>query len=279
MEYLVVCGAALAASTLTLFSGFGLGTLLLPAFLVFFPADEAVALTGIVHLLNNAFKLTLLGRHANWKVVLRFGVPAMAASFAGAWLLLEASSIPPLGSYAIGGMTVVLTPVKCLMGGLIVFFAILEGRPGGDEKTGGRDAVRAGNRRPGETGEAGVASRGWGLALGGLLSGFFGGLSGHQGAFRSAFLLRAGLTRDAFLGTGVVLACLVDLTRLGVYARHFSLDGVGEHAGILVAAGAAALAGAVIGAKLVRKTSMAALRKIVAALLMLVGVLLAAGLL
>ena len=48
----VVCGFALLASGLTFFSGFGLGTLLLPAFAPFFPVDRAIALTAAVHFLN-----------------------------------------------------------------------------------------------------------------------------------------------------------------------------------------------------------------------------------
>jgi uncharacterized membrane protein YfcA len=39
MSYLVVCAVALLASALTFFSGFGLGTLLLPAFALFFPIE------------------------------------------------------------------------------------------------------------------------------------------------------------------------------------------------------------------------------------------------
>lgn len=50
MELLVVCIAALLGSTLTLFSGFGLGTLLMPVVALFFPLDLAIAMTGMVHL-------------------------------------------------------------------------------------------------------------------------------------------------------------------------------------------------------------------------------------
>ncbi|MCR4297043.1 MAG: sulfite exporter TauE/SafE family protein, partial [Elusimicrobia bacterium] len=53
MTYLIICAVALIASGLTFFSGFGLGTLLLPAFSLFFPIREAVALTAVVHALNN----------------------------------------------------------------------------------------------------------------------------------------------------------------------------------------------------------------------------------
>ena len=43
MSYLVVSVAALVVAALTLFSGFGLGTLLMPVFAVFFPVETAVA--------------------------------------------------------------------------------------------------------------------------------------------------------------------------------------------------------------------------------------------
>lgn len=99
MEYFVVCIVALLTSSLTLFSGFGLGTLLLPAFLAFFPADVAVAMTAIVHFLNNIFKLFLVGRHAQWSVVLRFGLPAIIAAFGGAALLFLVTDLSPITSY------------------------------------------------------------------------------------------------------------------------------------------------------------------------------------
>ena len=47
MSFLIVCITALLASGLTLFSGFGLGTVLLPAFAIFFPIEVAVAMTAV----------------------------------------------------------------------------------------------------------------------------------------------------------------------------------------------------------------------------------------
>ena len=101
MDYFVVCLVALLASSLTFFSGFGLGTLLLPAFAFFFPIDIAIALTAIVHLLNNIFKLYLVGRHADKKVVLRFGIPAILAAFVGAWLLLQLAVMQQVVRYTL----------------------------------------------------------------------------------------------------------------------------------------------------------------------------------
>lgn len=63
MAFVVIPIVALLASLLTFFSGFGLGTILLPAFAIFFPVNIAVALTAIVHLLNTIFKFGLVGRN------------------------------------------------------------------------------------------------------------------------------------------------------------------------------------------------------------------------
>src|SRR5690606_27101865 len=61
------------------------------------------------------------------------------------------------------------------------------------------------------------------LPLGGVLSGFFGGLSGHQGALRSAFLLHSRLDPPAFIATNAAIASLVDLARLAVYGINLPL--------------------------------------------------------
>lgn len=103
MDLLSVCLAALVASGLTLFSGFGLGTILTPVFALFFPVATAVAMTAVVHLANNLFKLALVGRDAHWPTVVRFGVPAALAAFGGASLLTLFAALPPIAHYEIGG--------------------------------------------------------------------------------------------------------------------------------------------------------------------------------
>ena len=80
LPYLLPSLAAFLAAGLTFFSGFGLGTLLLPVFALFFPLEVAIGLTAVVHLANNLFKLALLGKYANLGVVLRFGIPALLAA-------------------------------------------------------------------------------------------------------------------------------------------------------------------------------------------------------
>ncbi|HEY8378114.1 MAG TPA: sulfite exporter TauE/SafE family protein, partial [Nannocystis sp.] len=160
MMYLVVGLVALLASGLTFFSGFGLGTLLMPAFALFFPVDVAVAMTAVVHLLNGLFKLVLVGREIDRRVAVRFGVPAVAAAMLGARLLVWLAALPALHTYTAFGRTLQITPAGLGVGVLMLLFAFVELAPGVKK----------------------LAIDPRYLPLGGLVSGFFGGLSGHQGA-------------------------------------------------------------------------------------------------
>ena len=126
MDYLLITLTALAVSGLTLFSGFGLGTLLMPVFALFFPVPTAIAATAVVHLANNLFKLGLVGKHANWGVVVRFSAPASLAAIVGASALVGFSELPEIISYSLLGREFTVTPVKLVIGLLIVGFAVLE---------------------------------------------------------------------------------------------------------------------------------------------------------
>jgi uncharacterized protein len=257
VEYAVIVVIACGASALTFFAGFGLGTLLLPAFALFFPVPVAVALTAFVHFLNGLFKLLLVGRRANRSVVLRFGIPAIVAAFAGARLLLWLSDLAPLTSYTLAGEEFVISPVKLVIALLMLGFATAE--------------------LSGRLQRAAVSPRY--LPVGGLVSGFFGGLSGHQGAFRSAFLLRAGLDKDAFVGTGVAIAALIDVTRISVYLSGDMWMHLEAHATIVAVATAAAFLGAYLGNRLLKKITIHAIQITVAMMLIVIALGLGAGLL
>jgi uncharacterized protein len=257
MTYLVVCTVAFAAAGLTFLSGFGLGTLLLPAFALFFAIEKAVALTAVVHFLNGIFKLVLVWRHIDRGVVVRFGVPAMASAFAGAWLLIWLAGAGPILTYSLAGREVIVAPAKLMVGLLLLCFACAELLP----------SFR----------EISFAPRY--LPLGGLLSGFFGGLAGMQGALRSAFLIRSGLAKESYVATSAAIAFLIDVSRLSVYSRlvvahHAELDYA-----LLAAAVAAALLGSLLGNRALAKIAIGGIRTIVAVLLFAVGLGLISGML
>jgi len=260
MEYLVVCVVAFAVSGLTLLSGFGLGTVLMPAFALFFPLPVAVAATAVVHLANNLFKTALVGRKADWPVVAKFAVPGAAAAILGAMLLNVFASLPPVLSYQLGGKTHEIILVELVVGLLIVGFAFMDLLPQFENL--------AFNRRY--------------LPIGGLLSGFFGGLSGMQGALRSAFLIRVGLTKEAFIGTGTVSAVIVDVARLLVYGLSFYTTAFAkvssEMSWLILTATLAAFLGSFIGTRLIKKVTLRAVQIIVGVMLIAVGVGIAGGL-
>lgn len=257
ITFLVICAVAFLASALTFFSGFGLGTLLLPAFAVFFPVDQAVALTAIVHFLNGLFKVGLVGRHADRSVVIRFGLPAIVASFAGAGVLLWLAGLNPLFEYSLFGHRVQVMPVKLVVGVLLLVFSLVEFLP------------RFHN----------LSFSAQYMPVGGIVSGFFGGLSGTQGALRSAFLVRANLTKEAFIGTGVVVSLMVDISRLGLYLPGILADGPKIHYGLLAAAVLAAFAGAWLGNRYLKKITMQGIQSVVAVMLFLVAIGLMSGIL
>lgn len=257
MMTFVILGAAFLAAVLTLFSGFGLGTILMPVVAIFFPLAVAVAMTALVHLLNNLLKLALLWINVNWPVVWRFGIPALVAAVPGAWLLTHLSALPELHAYTFMGAEAVITPVKVIVGLLLIVFATLEWMP----------VLQYMNLSP------------LSLPIGGVLSGFFGGLSGHQGAFRSAFLVRAGLDTHQFVGTNAAIAALVDITRLAVYGIKTSFLIEQMDMGLLVAATAAAFAGVAVGTVSLQKITLGFIQKLVAGMLYVFGILLVLGLL
>ena len=257
MEIAIVCLVALLASGLTFFSGFGLGTLLLPAFALFMPLEQAVAATAVVHLLNGLFKLALLRRHIDRGVLLRFGVPAVLAALLGAWLLSRLGTLPALYDYTAYGRVFAIAPIKLVIGRLLLLFALVELVP----KL--RDLEFDARWQP----------------LGGALSGFFGGLAGMQGALRSAFLARSGLDKQAFVATGAAIACVIDLSRLAVYAGTLLRVFASLDHRLLACAVLAAFAGAWFGNRLLKKTTMQGIQRIVAALLFVFAIGLIAGVL
>ena len=260
--YLTVSFTALIAAGLTLYSGFGLGTLLLPVFALFFPAEMAVVATAMVHGANNVFKVSLLGRFADREVVLKFGLPAIGAAVLGAlalgWVAQSGSSVTIEVNEEVFSE---ITPVKLIIGLLMIGFALFELVP--------RFRDLEFDRRY--------------LPVGGVLSGFFGGLSGHQGALRSAFLAKTGLTTERFVASNATIGFLVDLTRISVYVALFTAAGghVSEFEGwpLVITGAVSAFCGVLLGKRFLHKVTMTSIQTMVGVLLFGVGLALVSGVL
>lgn len=264
MDFVLIPLVAAAIAGVTLVSGFGLGTVLMPVFALFFPIEVAIAATGVVHFTNNLFRLPLVGKNADRNVVLRFGVPAMLAAFAGAALLSALVSTTPIYQYHLGPVKASVTFLKLTIAVLLALLASLELWPRYHELSFPRSL----------------------LPLGGLLSGFAGGISGMQGALRAPFLLRAGLSREQFVGTANVISTLVDATRLLVYVAGFTwmsrrqnYEALAEPRTLLLVATAcvAAFFGSYLGLRMFKKMTLRGVRRLVAILLFVMSIALGAG--
>ena len=255
MDILIISIIAFIVAILTFFSGFGLGTILTPVMMIFFPVEVAIALAGIVHFSNNVFKLFLVGKKFDKEVLLRFGIPAVVFAFIGAMLLVKIPNVQPIYSYELFEKTFEIFLMKMIVAIFMLFFAII-------------DLIPYFNNLQFDKKK---------LPIGGALSGFFGGLTGAQGALRSAFLIRANLSKEAFVGTTVVISTFVDFTRLGVYSsRILSLD-LKENMPMLICATLSAMTGAFIGNKLLKKVTLKFLQISVATLLIVISIGLGLG--
>lgn len=256
MSIAAVASAALLVSGLTFFTGFGLGTLLVPLFALFLPLPAAVAAASLVHFGTGLLKLATLGRWVHWPMTLWFGLPAMAAAFLGARTLFWLAKVPPFFVYDLAGSPREVTLLKLVIAALMVGFGWIGG-------SGLPTSPRLNHH--------------W-LPAGGLLSGFFGGLSGNQGAFRVPFLLRARLDKEAFIATGAAMGLLVDVARLGVFAHRWSELGAAGGLRLVLPAVLAAMAGSLAATRFLGRVTLGGIRRAVGILLMGVALLLGSGL-
>jgi uncharacterized membrane protein YfcA len=199
----------------------------------------------------------LLGKYANKNIVLRFGIPSLLAAFLGAYCLSALSGFPSILQYELSGKQFGITPVKLIIALLLIYFSLAEVFP---------VLLK-------------LKFRNEQLVAGGLLSGFFGGLSGNQGALRSAFLIKAGLSKEQFLATGIVIACLVDIARLSIYSEKYVFIDNSINYKLLAASVICAFAGAFLGNKFLKKVTVVAVQRLVMIFLLIFALLLGTGIL
>ena len=257
MDLIIPCIVAFAGSFLTFFSGFGLGTLLLPAFVLIVPIQEAVLLTAIVHMLNNLFKIVLVGKHVAWNISVKFTIIAIPAAILGGYCLDLVQDFDSIHSYTFSNEVHEITYVKIIVGLLMLFFASVEFIPSWKN----------------------IQFQPKFLPIGAALSGFFGGLSGHQGALRSAFLVRSGLSKEAFIASGVFIAIAIDATRIPYYFYSFQQQHEMGSMKLWAFPTLCAFLGAFIGNKFINKVQITSVKFIVEILLTLIATLLITGLL
>lgn len=226
--------AVLAGATAAI-AGFGIGSLLTPLLAARVGTGLAVAAVAIPHAVASALRAWRLRSAIDWSVLRGFGVLSAAGGLAGGLLYAR------LGNR-------VLTAVL----GVLLIATAVAGVTGWTSRW-----------RPG----------GWRAHLLGVLSGLFGGVVGNQGGLRAAALLTFGLAPVAFVATSTMTGLLVDAARTPIYLVRAgeSLLGVRD---LVLAATAGVVTGTLLGERLLFGLSADRFRRVIAALIGLVGVLL-----
>jgi uncharacterized membrane protein YfcA len=105
----------------------------------------------------------------------------------------------------------------------------------------------------------------------GLLSGFFGGIAGNQGGLRAAVLLGFGLAPAAYVATSTTIALLVDAARTPIYVWRAGSALTGLVVPIAVAT-VGVLVGTLLGERLLLGLPIERFRRIVSALIGVLGI-------
>jgi len=227
--------AAFLSAALTLMTGFGLGTILTPVFLIFYDVKIAILIVAVVHLLNNLLKISLFSRHISIDILKRFGSLTLIGAFIGAFFQGKMDS----------------SVVKILLGIALIFLGL-------KDVSGFGEKLRLPQKID---------------FIGGFLSGLLGGFVGNQGAVRSAYLLNYNIPKETFVATAAVIASIVDVTRIPVYIFS-NRDALTDNGLLLIIMTASAFAGTFAGNKFLKKTSLKTFKTYVAVMIIIIGALL-----
>lgn len=232
---LIVTGAAGVTGAVAAVAGAGVDSLLTPLLSLEIDMRSAVLAMTAPHLVFNALRFWTIRSKLDRRIFRRFGLTSAAGALAGSLLHMKVTS---------GWIT-----------GVFAVLLILAGAFGA---TGFADRIHLGRR---------------GAYTGGVLSGFFGGLTGEQGGLRAAALLGFDISKEAFVATATAAALVVDAVRIPVYVA----TRWGDLGDVVLPSGAATIGvavGALLGQRLLRKVPQSKFSRVVSIVLLVIGALL-----
>ena len=212
-------------------AGFGSSTIALPLALLFFDFNTALVLVALLHIFGNISRISFFKKGLDWQLLIKFGVPSVVFSLAGAMLV---SRIPQ-------------DTLKGILGVFLIVYAAY--------------SIWKDNFR--------VKASTTSAIVGGGLSGFLAGLIGTGGALRGAFLTGFGLPKEKYIATAAAIAIAVDLTRLPIYLSQGFLTS--KYFWYVPTLFVIAIVGSFIGKQIIKKFPYKVFRKIVLVAILIVG--------
>lgn len=192
-----ICVTVFFAILITYCIGFGLGTILLPVMCFYYPPLEALFLSAMLHGFQSAIKTLINFKYIPWRQVIWFSASAIPCSLLGSYCIVYITHWSYKIYFNIYSVDFYTTPIRFVIACSMLVFSVLELLKPKQENT-----------------EKSLV-----FLISGTLSGFFGGLTGHQGVLRSMFTskqFKSTYTLVAF--NGLVSLC-IDTTRLLNYFK------------------------------------------------------------
>jgi uncharacterized membrane protein YfcA len=224
----------LIAEILGTLGGFGSSLFFVTLFQFVFAFQSVLVLTGLLHVFSNTAKLFLFWKTIDWKLVLWLGVSSVVLAMIGAYLTSFVNFI-----YA-----------KILLGVFLLVFSIFfYSKPAFKLRPSLQNSL-----------------------VGGSIAGFLAGFIGTGGAVRGIVLASFNLERNFFVGTSAAVDFAVDISRTLIYLdSNYLSNSMLIFVPLLFFA---SLIGSYIGKVVLNRISQKAFKKIVLALIFLMGLLL-----
>jgi uncharacterized membrane protein YfcA len=229
----IATAAAVIAGAIASISGFGIGSVLTPVLSAQFDVRLAIAMVSLPHLAGTFVRFLLVRSHIDKDVLLGFGAASAIGGLAGAALQASVQS----------------AALAIVFGALLIFAGI-------GSLSGFAQRMRLSGRRT--------------ALFGGALSGLLGGLVGNQGGIRAAALLGFDVEREAFVATATAVALIVDGARIPVYLATQG-GNMAPHWSLIVLLAIGAIAGTLLGERLLRRMDEELFRRVVGVLLLVLG--------
>jgi len=227
---------AVIAAGIASVTGFGIGSLLTPTLAMAAGTKLAVAAISIPHLVGTAQRFWILRAHVHRPILLGFGIAS-----------------------AVGGLGGALVHTWISSRTLSIVFGIVVALAGVSELTGWMRRVRWWRRSA------------W---IAGAASGTLGGMVGNQGGIRTAALLGFDVPKESFIATSTAIGLFVDAARMPVYLTTEWRE-IARISSLVVAATLGVVIGTAVGTRLLTRVPEQLFRKVVAVLLIVLGVFMA----
>jgi uncharacterized protein len=212
-------------------AGFGSSVFFVPLAGMLFGFHEVLALTSILHVFSNGAKLVFFRQHVQWRLLLLLGIPSVCLVILGAYL----------------SAMLAFRFTELILGAFLIAFSLFFFF---------KPAVR-------------LSPSAFTAIAGGGIAGFLAGLIGTGGAIRGLVLAAFDLEKGVFVATSAAIDSGVDFSRMIIYLRNNYLtpNFYWYIPGLLLVAFAGSFAGKLVLNRIEQKS----FRKIVLALVFLIG--------